>query len=125
MMQWVPWGQTLDDFKAHVRTFRSVFPDVIIASGPGGNGFYMLGSMLPKRYDRTVIRQVLSRRGVLEEISSAYDSPRMTAVEWEDFILKLVRLSGDEVAAFAGKGPLVTDDRPLPEYFLLRALSAK
>lgn len=125
MMQWVPWGQTLDDFKAHVRTFRSVFPDVIIASGPGGNGFYMLGSMLPMRFDRTVIRSVLSRHGVLEEVSSAYDSPRMTAVEWEDFILNLVRLSGDEAAAFAGKGPLVTDDRPLPEYFLLRAASAK
>jgi spermidine synthase len=25
MMQWVPYGQTLDEFKAHVRTFASVF----------------------------------------------------------------------------------------------------
>src|SRR5678815_6161141 len=96
MMQWVPWGQTLDDFKAHVRTFRSVFPDVIIASGPGGNGFYMLGSMLPIRYDRTVIRSVLSRRGVLEEISSAYDlslihisePTRLLSISYAVFCLK-------------------------------------
>jgi hypothetical protein len=29
-------------------------------------------------------------------------------------------LTGAQVASFAGSGPLVTDDRPLPEYFLLR-----
>ena len=44
MMQWVPYGQTLDEFKAHVRTYNDVFPHVIIAFGPGGYGFFMLGS---------------------------------------------------------------------------------
>jgi hypothetical protein len=29
---------------------------------------------------------------------------------------------GDAVARFAGSGPLITDDHPLPEYFLLRQL---
>ena len=47
MMQWVPYGQTLDEFKAHVRTFRAVFPNVIVAQGPGGYGFFMLGSDQP------------------------------------------------------------------------------
>ena len=36
MMQWIPYGQTVDEFKAHVRTYASVFPHVIIAFGPGG-----------------------------------------------------------------------------------------
>ena len=120
MMQWVPWGQSLPDFKTHVRTFRSVFPNVIIATGPGGNGFYMLGSRQPLRLDPAAIRAVLSRPGVVEEISSAYDSPHHTEAQWENGILELVRLSGDEVAEFAGAGPFVTDDRPLPEYFLVR-----
>ena len=34
MMQWIPFGQTLDEFKAHVRTYASVFPHVIPAFGP-------------------------------------------------------------------------------------------
>ena len=32
-------------------------------------------------------------------------------------------LVGDEVRAYAGTGPLITDDEPRPEYFLLRDLS--
>jgi hypothetical protein len=31
-----------------------------------------------------------------------------------------VWISGAEVGPFAGDGPMVTDDRPLSEYFLLR-----
>jgi hypothetical protein len=57
---------------------------------------------------------------VVEDISSAYDSPESTVDGWAGFIPGLVSLTGDEVAARAGEGPLITDDRPLPEYFLLR-----
>ena len=39
---------------------------------------------------------------------------------WEDLIPGLVRLSGNQVGEFAGAGELITDDRPLPEYFLLK-----
>ena len=56
MMQWVPWGQTLDAFKAHVRTFRDVFPHVLIAFGPGGYGLFMLGSEEPIALDPANIR---------------------------------------------------------------------
>ena len=28
MMQWVPYGATIDEFLAHIRTFRAVFPNV-------------------------------------------------------------------------------------------------
>jgi len=118
MMQWVPWGQTMPDFKNHLRTFRSAFPNVIVAEGPGGNGFYMLGSTQPISLDPANILSVLQRPGVREDLSSAYDSPTMS---WENVIPQLVRMSGDEVAAFAGEGPLITDDRPLPEYFIWRS----
>ncbi len=50
----------------------------------------------------------------------AYDSPQTTVDGWSGAIPGLVWLDGGQVAAFAGPGPLVTDDRPLPEYFLLR-----
>ena len=51
MMQWVPYGQSLDEFLAHVRTFREVFPNVRVIAGPGGYGFYMLGSDGPVDLD--------------------------------------------------------------------------
>ena len=118
MMQWVPWGQTLPDFKNHLRTFRAAFQNVLVAEGPGGNGFYMLGSARAISLDSASILSVLQRPGVREDLSSAYDSP---AMKWEDVIPKLVRMSGDDVAAFTGEGPLITDDKPLPEYFIWRS----
>lgn len=120
MMQWVPFGQTIDEFKAHVRTFRDVFPNVIVANGPGGNGFFMLGSDAAIGFDPVAIRAVLSRPGIVDDLSSAYDSPKHAQDDWAALIPTLVRLEGSQVAAFAGPGPLITDDRPLPEYFVLR-----
>jgi spermidine synthase len=122
MMQWVPWGQSMEDFKTHVRTFHSVFPNVIIASGPGGNGFYMLGSRDPVTFEEANVRSILSRRNVAQDISSAYDSPAHDVETWERLIPKLVRLTGRDVALFAGHGQLITDNRPLPEYFLIRSM---
>ncbi len=120
MMQWVPFGQTLDEFKAHVRTFSTVYPNVLIAIGPGGNGFYMLGSDRPVAFSADAIRSILERPGVLADISSAFDSPHRTESEWVTAIPNLQWISGSQVARFAGDGPLITDDHPLPEYFILR-----
>jgi spermidine synthase len=124
MMQWIPWGQSLRNFKTHVRSFRSVFPNVIVAIGPAGAGFYMLGSFRPIAFNRNAINSVLSRRGVIDDISSAPDSPHLSTSQWEDAILRLVRLSGNEVSRFAGTGPVITDDRPLPEYFLIGSMTS-
>ena len=122
MMQWVPWGQSLDAFKAHVRTFRSVFPNVLIVFGPGGYGSFMLGSEAPLSLDPANVRAILARPGITADISSAYDSPEHDAAGWAHRIASLVWISGDQVARFAGDGQLITDDRPLPEYFLLHKL---
>jgi len=82
MMQWIPYGQTLDEFKDHVRTYASVFPHVIIAFGPGGNGLYMLGSNDPISFDQAAIQAVLSKPGVVEDLSSAADSPVHDLAGW-------------------------------------------
>jgi spermidine synthase len=122
MMQWVPYGATLDEFKAHVRTFRSVFPHVSLVFGPGHYGMYMMGSDGPMAYDEATIREVLGRPGILHDISSAYDSPAKTVDGWVAQINALRWIDDAQVDAFAGSGPLITDDHPLPEYFLLRRL---
>ena len=120
MMQWMPWGQTLEEFLAHVRSFRAVYPEVLIAFGPGGNGLFMLGSNDPIRFDPANVDAVLARPGVTEDLSSALDSPEHDAAGWAAKIPSLVWISGNDVARVVGAGPLITDDHPLPEYFLLR-----
>ena len=124
MMQWVPFGAPEADFKDHVRTFASVFPNTAVVRGAGGYGAYMLGSDQPLTFEPAAIRAVLDRPGVLEDISSAYDSPATTIDGWLSVIAQQQWLAGAEVGAYAGDGPLITDDLPRPEYFLLRRLSS-
>jgi spermidine synthase len=122
MMQWLPYGATAADFADHIRSFAAVFPNVTLVKGPGGYGIYMLGSSAPIAFAEEDIRSVLGRPGVLEDISSAFDSPATTVEGWVDVIKRQTWLSGEAVTKFAGPGPLITDDRPRPEYFLLRRL---
>ena len=78
MMQWVPFGAPEAELKEHIRTFTAVFDEVLLVRGAGGYGFYMLGSDEPIVLDPEVATEVLGRPGVLEDISSAYDSPADT-----------------------------------------------
>ena len=124
MMQWVPYGAPEVDFQDHIRTFASVFPHVAVVKGAGGYGAYMLGSDAALSFEPDAIRTILARPGVLDDISSAYDSPATTVEGWVDVIARQQWLAGPSVATYAGSGPLITDDRPRPEYFLLRRLSS-
>ncbi len=94
MMQWIPYGQTIDEFKAHVRTYAAVFPHVIIAFGPGGAGTYMLGSNDPISFTPEAIQSVLSRPGVVQDISSTANAPEYTLAGWE---AKIPQLCGPRV----------------------------
>ena len=123
MMQWTPFGTTESDLKEHIRTFASVFGHVTAIRGPGGYGFYMLGSDQPITLSAESIRDILERPGILEDISSAFDSPVSTVDDWIALIDDQTWLVDDAVRAYAGDGPLITDDEPRPEYFLLRGLT--
>lgn len=120
MMQWTPFGSLESEIKEHMRTFATAFPNVIAIRGPGRFGFYMLGAMQPLNLDPAAIRTILVRPGVLEDISSAYDSPASTVDAWVDEIARQVWFDDAAFRAYAGEGPLITDDSPRPEYFLLR-----
>ena len=104
MMQWVPYGQTIDEFRAHVRTFADVFSNVLVLRGPGGYGFFMMGSDQPMAFSDATVREVLARPGILEDISGAYDSPQKTVDGWSGAIPGLIWLEGGQVASFAGSG---------------------
>ena len=113
-------GGSVDETKAHIRTFRHVFPHVTVAFGPGGHGMFMLGSDAPMTFTDAAIRRVLARPGVLADISSATDSPAHTVDAWARLIPSLLWIIDAKVDQFVGDGPLVTDDRPFSEYFFLR-----
>jgi hypothetical protein len=122
MVQWVPYGQTLDEFLAHARSFLAVFPNVRIIAGPGGFGYYMIGSDGSVDLTSDAVRATLGRPGVLEDVNSAPDAHNRSAEDWAQVLADLTWAAGDELRSTVGDGPLITDDRPLPEYFILRRL---
>jgi spermidine synthase len=123
MMQWTPFGTSANELKDHIRTFTTVFPHVTAVRGPGGYGFYMLGSDEPIELSPDIASEVLARPGILDDISSAFDSPAKTVDDWLAVIDRQFWMADDELRAYAGPGPLITDDAPRPEYFLLRGIA--
>ena len=122
MVQWVPYGQTMDEFLAHVRSFLAVFPNVRVIAGAGGYGFYMIGSAGPVDLDPAALVTVLNRPGVLADVNSAPDSNNRSAVTWAGLLTGLTWAADDELRTAVGDGPVITDDRPLPEYFIIRRI---
>lgn len=123
MMEWIPYGQRLDEFIAHARTFADVFPEVTLALGPGGAGVFMLGSDRPVSFAPDAIASVLERPGVTDNLSTAPDSPAHDLAAWSQLIPSLVFATGDAVRSGVGPGPIITDDHPRTEYFLVRRMA--
>jgi spermidine synthase len=102
VMQW-NGGETEMEYKLMMRTFLSVFPYTSL----WGDGSLMLGSMQP-----------------FELSWSAYEArrktPEFTSVfDWDERSLRRNYVAGpDAVRAYVGDGPLLTDDKPVIEYFL-------
>ncbi len=102
-LQWV-WG-TEAEYKTIMRTFLSVFPDATL----WGNGSLMIGSKKPLVLRRSDFDWKLVARGeALRE--AGFDS-------FEKLLAHYVA-GPDEMRAFVGDGPVLTDDLPLVEYFL-------
>jgi spermidine synthase len=124
MMQWVFDGMTVDEFRSHAKTFKSVFRHVTLVFSPMAmpNGVLMLGSDDPISLTSAGIQSVLSKPGVLNDLNGAGDSPPgvTTASQWEQLILSNVWISDGQVERFGASGQFVTDDRPYTEYDLLR-----
>jgi hypothetical protein len=123
MVQWVPYGQTLDEFLAHVRTFLQVFPNVRVIAGAGGYGFYMIGSDGSVDLDPATMAAALARPGVLADLNGAPDSRNRSSADWIATLQANTWAAGEALRTSVGDGPLITDDRPLPEYFLIRRLT--
>ena len=99
VMQW-NGGDSATEYKLLMRTFISVFPYTTL----WGDGSLMLGSMKPFTLSQ-----------------SAYEARRagFELFDWDLPTLKRIYIAGTEdIRAFVGDGPILTDDKPVIEYFL-------
>jgi spermidine synthase len=99
VMQW-NGGETATEYKLLLRTFLSVFPHTTLWA----DGSLMLGGTRPFTISRT-----------------AYDVRRQAFEQfpWDLAMLKRIYTADAGAArAFAGDGPILSDDRPVIEYFL-------
>jgi hypothetical protein len=119
-MLWIPYALPMEDFKEHVRTFAGVFGHVRLVLSPGRHGVFMFGSDAPLEFTEANIRQVLGNPTALRDLNDVPDHPPTDAGGWVEVIRRSQWLADDDLRAFIGPGPEITDDRPRSEYFLWR-----
>jgi spermidine synthase len=104
-VQWV--AGTEAEYKTIMRTFLSVFPETTLWAG----GSLMFGSVEPLRLRQADFDwklQVPQRREMMTQLG----------VKTFEDLLGLYVAGPEEMRQFLGAGPVLTDDRPLVEYFL-------
>ena len=107
MLQWVGGADRPDSvYKMIVRTFLEVFPNATAWA----NGQLLVGTKGPLQLDRETLRRTLAD----PRFAAARADAGITSV---DSLLGLYTAGPAELRKFAGKGPLLTDDRPRIEYY--------
>src|SRR5438552_3952751 len=122
MLQWLYFGLDMDQFREHLRSFRSAFPHVSILISPRGGGIYMLGSDSPITWDDSTVDRFLGTSQAATDLRDAPDFQYLPKFSWPEILRHALWLRDDEVDRFAGSGPMITDDAPLTEYYMLHAL---
>jgi spermidine synthase len=105
VLQWV--AGTEAEYKTITRTFLSVFPHTTAWVGGG----LLVGSLEPLELRRGDFERKLNVPGRAQGL-------RDLGVDSFARLLSVFTAGPDELRAFVGPGPLLTDDRPLAEYFL-------
>ena len=105
VMQWIGKRPSVE-YKLIMRTFLDVFPNATLWNA----GEFMIGTVEPLRLDPAA----LDRMRADPTTRNALDAIGLTSFA----VLKgWYTGSADEMRAFVGPGPLLTDDRPLVEYY--------
>ncbi len=107
-----------------LRTFRSVFSYMSVVRDPRHSGAYLLGSQAPIAFSRAAIRAVFGSPAARTDLQGAPDYPVRSTAQWVSIIAGSVWLTDNQVNAYAGPGPLITDDHPVIEYFMLDGLGS-
>ena len=103
-LQWIGKRPSLE-YKLIMRTFLEVFPDATLWN----DGEFMVGTLGPLTIDPAALERLRSHPPARDSL----DAIGLTSFE----VLRSWYTAGaDEMRAFVGSGPVLTDDRPLVEY---------
>jgi len=105
VLQWA--AGTEAEYKAIARTFVSVFPETTVWV----DGSLLVGSLEPLQLRRAEFEAKLGLPGRARGLHDL-------GIESFDKLLTTFVAGPDELRAYVGPGPILTDDRPLTEYFL-------
>jgi spermidine synthase len=105
--------------KMILRTFRSAFPYMTVVYAPKHTGTFILGSQAPITFGQAAIRAVFGSPAARADLRGAPDYPALSTAQWVSYVRGSVWLTGSQVNTYTGAGPLITDDHPLIEYFML------
>ncbi|HEX2035708.1 MAG TPA: fused MFS/spermidine synthase [Chloroflexota bacterium] len=105
MIQWIDQRLPEAHYKMLLRTFLQAFP-YATAWADGG---FVIGSHRPYTLDRQVLAARLASRAPGAAARSGLDSP--------EAVLRLFTAGDAELRAYAGPGPIITDDHPYIEFF--------
>ena len=122
MMQWLYFGVDLEQLREHLRTFRSQFAHVLILISPRHGGLYMLGSDAPITWDAATAARILGSPQAAADIGNAPDYQYLPKQSLPAILDGMYWMQDAEVDRFVGDGPMITDDHPLTEYYLLHQL---
>lgn len=90
-----------------IRTFLQAFPHAVLL----WNGDLVVGSKRPLAFDEaTLARRLVRARPAREELAAAGIRRTRDLLEWW-------RAGTSELYGYVGTGPVLTDDRPVTEYF--------
>jgi spermidine synthase len=110
--------------KMILRTIRPEFRHVSVVYNPVGSGTYIMGSQAPITFTEAAFRSVFGSQAAQADLAGAPDFPVRSAAQWASIIQRGIWLTDHQVNAYAGPGPVITDDHPLTEYFLVRGYGA-
>jgi spermidine synthase len=104
-LQWIG-RRAENEYKLILRTFLDVFPNTTLWS----DGHLLVGSIKPLAIDRAAFERQLQHQRTREALADIH-------LDSFDSLLNLYVAGPQELRAFVGEGPVLTDDRPMVEYF--------
>jgi spermidine synthase len=104
--------------KMILRTIRPEFRHLSVVYNPTHSGTYIMGSQAPINFTEPALRSVFGSKAAQADLAGAPDFPVRSTAQWVSIIRHSPWLTDNQVNAYAGPGPVITDDHPLTEYFL-------
>jgi spermidine synthase len=117
--QWLQiYGMQPSDLKALARTFATVFPHVIVFNPIVDSDLLLIGSSHPLDF------RIDELAGRMADLEVALDLGRIRVTSPYDLLTYFI-MGNEEFRAFAGEGPLNTDDNALIEFHAPKNLHAE